>query len=83
MNINAFVKIDTEELVYTMIETLTEAQLRAFVNTLCDKMQMLQFDEALLADRLRAVMPFYNDPSEEGYEEPLDINSIVQDYPAI
>ena len=83
MNINVAVKINTEDLAERMIETLTEAQLRAFVNSLCDKMQLLEFDEALLADRLRAVMPFYNDPEGEGYEDPLDINSIVRDYPSI
>ena len=83
MNINAFVKINTEDLVDSMIETLTESQLRSFVNQLCDKIQLLEFDEALLADRLRAVMPFYNDNSSEGYEEPLDINNIIRDYPEI
>lgn len=83
MNINAFVKIDIEDLADTMIETLTEPQLRTFVNALCDRMQLLTFDEALLADRLHAVMPFYNDHSSEGYEEPLNINNIMRDYPAI
>lgn len=83
MNINAFVKICTEDLIDEMIGNLTDVQLRSFINTLCDKMQRLEFDEALLADRLRTVMPFYNNASEEGYEYPLDINSIVQDYPAI
>ena len=83
MNINAFVKIDIEDLADTMVETLTESQLRTFVNALCDRIQLLTFDEALLADRLHAVMPFYNDHSSEGYEEPLDINNIMRDYPAI
>lgn len=83
MNINAFVKIDIEDLADTMVETLTESQLRTFVNALCDRMQLLTFDEALLADRLHAVMPFYNDHSSEGYEEPLNINNIMRDYPAI
>lgn len=83
MEINLPVSINTEQLVESMIDSMSELQLRVFINTLCDKMAMLEFDEALLADRLRSVMPFYNNASEEGYEEPLNINSIVLEYPAI
>lgn len=81
--LNMNTEIDSESIAMEIATNWTTEDIRKFIDKICNECQMLELDEALLVDRFREVSKHYNGNYDGAYEEKLDIQELLEQYPEL
>lgn len=82
-NLNIGVEVSASQLAEEIATYWETDDIRKFIAEICNQCQMLEVDQAILADMFRSVDRFYGSKETASYEDDLNIQELLEQYPPL